>query len=123
VIDGRSPAFEAGSGNRSAVPGVIGGMGGVVPVGRGRQSANPIERSGRAPSVGRVIEGGGVPMTTGMAGGWRDRQYEEYVKRRQQRLAGDPDNPWTVAEGIPPVVEPPPERRHDVGPGVIGIDR
>ncbi len=36
----------------------------------------------------------------------------------------DPDNPWAVAEGVAPIIEPAPEPRyHDPGPGVIGIDR
>jgi hypothetical protein len=124
VIDAHGPAFEPRATSHPAVPGVIGGIGGMAPVGRGRQGASPVERSsGLSPQPGRVIEGGGAPLATGMTGGWRDRQYEEYVKRRQEPVVGDPDDPWTVAEGIPPVVGPPPQRRHDVGPGVIGIDR
>jgi hypothetical protein len=96
-------------------------MGGVAPLGRASQQLP--QRPGRTPQPGRIIEGGSAPMAMGPTGGWRDRQYEEYVKRRKHPLTADPDNPWAVAEGIPPVVEPPPERRHDVGPGVIGIDR
>jgi hypothetical protein len=36
---------------------------------------------------------------------------------------GEPDVIWEVAEGVIPVIEAKPEHRHDVGPGVIGIDR
>jgi hypothetical protein len=37
-------------------------------------------------------------------------------------VGGDPDNPWEVAEGVPPVIEPGHgEERHDPGPGVIGM--
>jgi hypothetical protein len=35
----------------------------------------------------------------------------------------DPDDPWAVARGVPPVLAPGPEPTHDPGPGVIGIDR
>jgi hypothetical protein len=124
VIDGRNPAFEPRPGTSPAgFPGIIGGMAGRSPLGGSRSGVNSSERPGRSVSLpGRVIEGGSS-TTTGMTGGWRDRQYEEYVKRRQVPTAADPDNPWAVAEGIAPVIEPPPERRHDVGPGVIGIDR
>jgi hypothetical protein len=102
---------------------VIGGMGGVAPLRAAGSESRRSDRLDRPSSQqGRVIEGGG-PIGGGLAGGWRDRQYEEYIKRRQTPSAGDPDNPWTVAEGIAPVIEPPPERRHQVGPGVIGVDR
>ena len=37
-------------------------------------------------------------------------------------IYGDPDNPWEVAEGVPPVIEPATEQRPpDPGPGVIGM--
>jgi hypothetical protein len=37
--------------------------------------------------------------------------------------SGDPDNPWEVEEGVPPVIEPKAgESRHEPGPGVIGMD-
>ena len=43
------------------------------------------------------------------------------VRRRRQQ---DLDEPWTVHEGVAPVIEPKPEPTgHDPGPGVIGIDR
>jgi hypothetical protein len=122
VIDGRTPAFEPRPTNQTPVPGLIGGIGGIAPLRAGAPQRRQTDRLNQSsPQPGRIIEGGAP--TGGLAGGWRDRQYEEYVKRRQVPTPGDPDSPWTVAEGIAPVIEPPPERRHDVGPGVIGIDR
>ncbi len=45
--------------------------------------------------------------------GWSKRMEHEW----------DPDDPWAVAEGVPPVIYPFPEPNHDPGPGVIGLDR
>jgi len=42
--------------------------------------------------------------------------------KKLQRKRG-PDDFWSVAEGVPPVIYPPPEPYHDPGPGVFGIDR
>jgi hypothetical protein len=42
---------------------------------------------------------------------------------RTRREPLDPDDPWRVAEGVRPVIEPRPEPRHDPPPGVFGIDR
>jgi len=42
--------------------------------------------------------------------------------KKLQRKRG-PDDLWSVAEGVPPVIYPPPEPYHDPGPGVFGIDR
>lgn len=35
----------------------------------------------------------------------------------------DADQPWTVAEGVTPVILPEPARAIDTGPGIIGLDR
>jgi hypothetical protein len=65
--------------------------------------------------------GYGVHPSGGVAPQMRSAQ-----SRRGQRrvVGGEPDDPWTVAQGVPPVLEasPGPER-HDAGAGVIGIDR
>jgi hypothetical protein len=42
---------------------------------------------------------------------------------RQRRRVALSDTEWPVRRGVPPVLEPGPEPRHDPGPGVIGIDR
>src|SRR5262249_30059592 len=104
-----------------------------TPVGRVLRSGavigapvDPVElRPGRG--TGDVREpsrpgaGGGAPEGAlgggGMgAGGQTDRRYRRPVP---------PDTEWPVRKGVPPVLEPPPEREihHDPGPGVIGIDR
>jgi hypothetical protein len=123
VIGGRvSPpeGREFGTG----VPGVIGAA-------RGDTSASSARRSyggstgyeaSQTTHAGRIVEGGRNPG--GLAsGGWRDSQYEEYANRRRRPRAGDPDDQWIVREGVSPVLEPSPEKPHDVGPGVIGLDR
>ncbi len=125
VIDSRGPAFEPTSGQSPGFPGVIGGIGGVAPLGHGRQGTGPVERSGPVVIAARPGDRGRRCASRD----WYDRAVGGIGSTRntssvgKSRSVGDPDNPWTVAEGIPPVVEPPPERRHDVGPGVIGIDR
>jgi hypothetical protein len=39
---------------------------------------------------------------------------------QRRRKASDPTDPWTVASGVPPVIEAPDPPEHDPGPGVIG---
>jgi len=43
--------------------------------------------------------------------------------QRRRRLGAEPYVEWEVRKGVPPVIEPGPEPRHEPGPGVIGIDR
>jgi hypothetical protein len=147
---GRRPGSRLGResgqslGQEFGAPGVIGGRPGTAPEGRlreGRGSSNRahgqsgggriIGGPGTAPTdsatvhptpTGRIVEGGrtSAPADTG---GWRDRQFEQYAKRRRDRGQSDPDDPWAVREGVTPVLEPSPERPHTVGPGVIGLDR
>ena len=90
-------------------------------------------RTGAAPGrrvnpVGGVVGGrGGESFTTKSGhmitiGPRRSRQ--DRSERRVGEQGFDPDNPWAVAVGVPPVIEPAPEpEHHDPGPGVIGIDR
>ena len=82
----------------------------------------------RVNPVGGVVGGrGGESFTTKSGhmitiGPRRSRQ--DRPDRRVGEQGFDPDNPWAVAVGVPPVIEPAPEpERHDPGPGVIGIDR
>jgi hypothetical protein len=42
-------------------------------------------------------------------------------QRRKKRA--DPADPWSVPEGVPPVIESVDPVEHDPGPGVIGLDR
>ncbi|MEV6928585.1 hypothetical protein AB0M46_29415 [Dactylosporangium sp. NPDC051485] len=59
-----------------------------------------------------------------MPGGYRDRSFEDYAaRRRSKRGDGDGDEVWPVEEGVAPVLDATAERRHDPGPGVLGIDR
>ncbi|MER7281294.1 hypothetical protein ABT369_43360 [Dactylosporangium sp. NPDC000244] len=90
--------------------------GGAVP----RAGASQAARTRPATSSAAPAEPLGSSSTVG---GYRDRSYEEYTKRRRSRPSVDGDELWGVDEGVPPVLEAPPERRHDPGPGVVGIDR
>jgi hypothetical protein len=65
----------------------------------------------------------GAPSTSYERPGWHDDDYEAYVRRRRVKPPTDPNHPWPVAEGVSPLIEPSPERPHDPGPGVIGLDR
>jgi hypothetical protein len=98
-----------------------GGMGGVAPSGRARTR----DTAAQHPAMGRVLgeprEGSAHPMTG--VGGWRDSRYDEYARGRRHPATTDPDNPWAVKEGVPPVLDAPDEPIHTAGPGVIGIDR
>ena len=99
---------------------IAGGMGGVAPSGRTRTpSRSPHQALGRV--LGEPRESSGHPVTG--TGGWRDSQYDEYARRRRRPAEADPDNPWAVEEGVPPVLDAPAEPIHTVGPGVIGLDR
>ncbi len=60
-----------------------------------------------AEHTGGLVGGGG---TGGRSGHQRRRRLEPYYQ-------------WEAPTGVPPVIEPGPEPKHDPGPGVIGIDR
>lgn len=101
-----------------------GTIGGTSPAGTTR--AMPSTVTQRVMSPGGVIGSSqsgqsgqgarpGILSQPGVGGLRRDDE-------KRQRF--DPDEPWLVKEGVPPVLEAPPEQaRHDPGPGVIGIDR
>jgi hypothetical protein len=82
----------------------------------------------RVNPVGGVLGGrGGESFTTPsghMVSIGPKRSRNDRSDRRVGDQGFDPDDPWAVATGVPPVIEPSPEpRHHDPGPGVIGIDR
>jgi hypothetical protein len=60
----------------------------------------------------------GTPGVMGGMGGVGGRSGRERHRRRSE-----PYVEWKVPKGVPPVIEPGPEPKHDPGPGVIGIDR
>ncbi|GAA3282151.1 hypothetical protein Dvina_09650 [Dactylosporangium vinaceum] len=92
-----------------------------------------VQRAGATPPTARRRAAGSqiiAPDQTrahrarGASDGYRDPSYEAYRQRRRAgRTEGDQDERWPVREGVPPVIEAPPERPHDPGPGVLGIDR
>ncbi len=82
----------------------------------------------RVNPIGGVVGGRGGESFTTKSGHMVTIGPRRSRQDRQDRRAGeqgfDPDNPWAVAVGVPPVIEPAPEpEHHDPGPGVIGIDR
>ncbi|MFI5908691.1 hypothetical protein [Dactylosporangium sp. NPDC051541] len=146
--DGVIRAVRGNSGSAPATPeavplrpGVV-GPGGVISAPRSANTAagqsTPFpatgvgHRTGSAPAGRRRPSARSAPPSdsvelrsgAGAAGGYRDRSYEAYIERRRSsRSASETNAVWAVREGVPPVIEPPPEAHHDPGPGVLGIDR
>jgi hypothetical protein len=72
---------------------------------------SPRAKPGGSGAGVRSAKASAMPMGTGRPAG---REQEEEVHF-------DPDNPWTTAIGVAPVIEPSQKLyRHDPGPGVIG---
>ncbi|MGI5247304.1 hypothetical protein [Dactylosporangium sp. CA-139066] len=118
----------SGSLRQSAVPtdGVIRG-GPASPMAGGSASRTSSARGGltrRTTRTAQVTEAHGEAVSrSGGARGWQDSSYEAYAKRRAKRK-DDPDNQWTVEEGVAPVLEAPSDPDdHSATPGVIGLDR
>jgi hypothetical protein len=104
---------DVGGGQRVMRPGgVIGDRGAIANVAQpGRHRAVP-SVIGREP-VGAPVAGRPGESRGRFAGSGRNR-----------RGRRDPDDPWAVEQGVPPVLEAPaPPDAHDPGAGVIGIDR
>lgn len=109
--------------------------------GRGRQGETSSRGSAPLPSAGRdtnrgrargrprIVDRGVIAPDSGITerasrGAWQDPSYERYAASRRARTAADPDNPWHVESGVPPILDsPPPPGDQTAGPGVIGIDR
>ncbi|WP_432835164.1 hypothetical protein [Dactylosporangium sp. CA-092794] len=91
----------------------------------GSQTGQPVARGTGKRGSSRVSATGGPTEAHEPTppGGWRDRSYEAYARRRAGRKR-DADDQWQVAEGVAPVLESPKAQTvHDAAPGVIGIDR
>jgi hypothetical protein len=94
-------------GGTPGTPGGVGRTGGVI----GQRGASP---------AGGAGAGGRGGMAPGTVGGRRSGSDQ----RKPGERVWDRDNPWAVARGVNPVIEPPAEPDFDdPGPGVIGIDR
>jgi hypothetical protein len=87
-------------------------------------SARPVTTSGKTvatqgtlvppPMIGRPTSS--VPASVAPGG----RPGSAYGRRRPK----DPNDPWAVKDGVPPLLEPPTHpTEYDPGPGVIGLDR
>lgn len=87
----------------------------------GTRSVTGGAASGTRPPIGAT--GIGAAAARGVGGaGYRDRSFDAYASRRRVPREGD-DESWSVQEGVPPLIDAPPARPHDPGPGIIGIDR
>ncbi|MDG6109760.1 hypothetical protein Daura_09060 [Dactylosporangium aurantiacum] len=97
---------------------------GVAAAGPGATNGNPGVRGGAlntqsaigAPGSGAAGARGGV----GGMGGYRASDTATSRRRTPEEGGGES---WSVRQGVPPVIEAPPSRPHDAGPGIIGIDR
>jgi hypothetical protein len=88
----------------------------TVPIGGEPGVGRPI---GRVNPVGGVIGQAGSTHAAGMpmgalAGRTGDNQGQREVPLTFQ---------WTAPSGVNPVIEPPIDRPHELGPGVIGVDK
>ncbi|WP_238010180.1 hypothetical protein KZZ52_05260 [Dactylosporangium sp. AC04546] len=129
-VIGDVPSLPATADIATPVNGVIGGtsprnslLGGLPVSGSGgvSRTSGVSPRRWSTPTTADVSTVAGHSMRTG---GSHDPSFERYVERRRQRRPSDPDDPWTVEEGVSPVLETPrPPIDHSPGPGVIGIDR
>jgi hypothetical protein len=132
-----TPPERAGMPGRAGmpVPGEPGQRGGLPMAPMGGIASRPSSATGpgtaagrRVNPVGGVIGGRGgesFRMASGHTVTIGPRPTDQHhANRRAGPAVFDPHNPWAVAEGVLPVIEPAPEPRyHDPGPGVIGIDR
>ncbi|MGW0432350.1 hypothetical protein ACWDV4_07365 [Micromonospora sp. NPDC003197] len=113
-----------GSGTGGLVAG--GGLGGnaLPPGGMYAPVGGASGRGAGGPTMAGRAGSSGMPNTAGMGAGMPLGAGGRGQDRRDQGSNGRADLVWEVAEGVPPVTEAPRgERRHDLGPGVIGINR
>ncbi|GAA3189144.1 hypothetical protein ACFO1B_36590 [Dactylosporangium siamense] len=105
VPGGVAPPGSAGANVAVDMRGVIGGGG-----------------SGARPAISTPGVGATAARGTGGATGYRDRSFGVHANRRRAAREGS-DEPWSVQQGVRPLIDVPPVRADDPGPGVIGIDR
>jgi hypothetical protein len=140
-VDARSAASTLGPSTAGGSPYRIG----VVPGGAGKAPPNATQlRPGESPVIARgnvdsalgvddsAHASAGLPMvppamvgrpasTSGRSAPRPGGRAALWYSQRQQKR--DHRDPWSVPQGVPPVIEAPPEPQdHDPGPGVIGID-
>ncbi len=132
------PAAESGAAGSWMVDtprGRVLGVGGVIGIPPTRTSGLPDGTTGAQPGrvapasfpAARTSGSSGTPVeagergTGGLVGGPAAMGLRSDGSRR--RPAPEPYVQWEVRKGVPPVIEPGPEPRHDPGPGVIGLDR
>lgn len=140
------PFGGAPEGGLKAMPpgGIIGKTPGAAPrepgIDRfGPQRVNPVGGVIGEPTTGPGVMGGGRGAASGVRGGGgmasrrgiraagSQQPYGQLGNRSSGRrdqaddMSWDPNNPWTIDEGVDPVVLPPLEQRIDPGPA-IGLD-
>ncbi|MFI5908682.1 hypothetical protein [Dactylosporangium sp. NPDC051541] len=109
-----SPSAAPATTSAAAMGGAIQRGGVAKPTARRRAAAAPVAASDPT----------GARGARGASGDYRDLSYETYRERRRAgRSTAGTDGVWPVQEGVPPVIEAAPEKPHDPGPGVVGIDR
>lgn len=124
---GGAPGMGVSQPSSSVPPRRVNPVGGVI--GGGGAGTAPSGAAGSRPGAGRaggthnLSPIGGAPGLgpTG-AGGSPNRSIRGSQSERDQRI-WDPDHPWEIDEGTPPIVRPP-EDKGPIDPGpAIGFDR
>jgi hypothetical protein len=118
-----------------------GATSGLLPVngviGGSAEAPGQASKAGSAQTASAGVDSGrqpGAPIMSPPMGGGRGSQSQERssVRRggrpalwssQRRRKASDPTDEWTVASGVPSVIEAPEPPEHDPGPGVIGFHR
>ncbi|MEN3304117.1 MAG: hypothetical protein V7603_319 [Micromonosporaceae bacterium] len=86
------------------------------------EAANRTAKNGSSVAGMSTESGTGANPREGSLGGLFGGAGSPRTQRRERQ--GEPYMDWPVPDGVPPVLESPPEpQRHEPGPGVIGIDR
>lgn len=127
---GGAPGMGMGQSGSSAPTRRVNPIGGVI--GGGGAGTAPTGAAGSRPGAGRISQGNGPHGTSPIGGGpspgpvgsqgWPPRGTRTNQNEQDQR-AWNPDHPWEVDEGVPPVVHPPEDKGPtDPGPA-IGLDR
>lgn len=124
---GGAPGVGFGQPSGTAPARRVNPIGGVI--GGGGAGTTPTGAAGSRPGGGRINQsGGGIPVIPPTSNGTSPQRgslgrSDRGGSREEDSRRWDPDQPWQINEGGPPVVRPPDEQG-PINPGpAIGLDR